>query len=100
MKKILSAIAFAVCILSVNFCSAVDVWVESDEVYKTDYYLMTHHIKENYQDLTFFIGLKSVFQEGHTKGEGYQFVYENGTWYVVKTFRQHDLELVKVVRWL
>ena len=78
--------------------SAVDVWVESDEVNKIEYYLMTQNIKENYKDLTFIVGLKSVFKDREPAtmtGRGYQFVYENGEWYVVQNLTTHSLELVK-----
>ena len=99
MKKILSAIAFAVCILSVNFCSATDVWVETEfdsDGYKTEYYLMTQYIKEDYQKGTFEIGLKSVFHHyGTMTGRPYQFAYLNDEWYFSMTNSSNDYKNVK-----
>ena len=68
MKKLCAALVFVICILSVNFCSATDVWVtteiDNDNVcYKTEYYLVTNYIdtKDEMRMHRFDIILKRVF---------------------------------------
>lgn len=72
-----------------NFCSATDVWFATeydDEGYKTEYYLMTHHIKENYQKGTFDVVIKSVFYRyGSVTRRPYRFAYLNSEWYFTYT---------------
>ena len=99
MKKIFSAVVFSIFILSANFCSAEDVWfataVDSGG-YKTEYYLMTHHIKEDYQKGTFDVGIKSVFhQYGTMTGRAYQFAYLKGDWYYSHKNSSSGYELVR-----
>ena len=100
MKKVVLVMIFAfVAAFSVNICYATDVWFHTEidrNGYKTEYYLMTQYIKENYQKGTFDVGIKSVFyQNGTMTGRPYQFAYLNGEWYFTQTNSSSGYENVK-----
>lgn len=92
MEKIIRSLKVFILIITVILMSyptnvsATDVWIDTvsnDNGSKTDNYIMTETISEDYDDLHFSVGVKQVVsgKNGYTLVFDFHFIYRNDNWY-------------------